>query len=195
MTSESHTQAPPPGECRVLARRPVFRGQVIDVGVETVRLPNGRECDLEIIRHPGGAAAVAVDAQGRVCLLRQYRHAGSGWLWELPAGKLDPGEDPFSTAQRELIEEAGVEARTWRPLGHMLSSPGVFTEVIPLYLGRYLTPRPLAHEGDEVIEVHWLPLVQALAWCLDGTITDAKTLIGLFRAAAALGQPWPGPRP
>jgi ADP-ribose pyrophosphatase len=194
MTSESQTQAPLPGECRILARRPVFRGQVIDVGVETVCLPNGRECDLEIIRHPGGAAAVALDALGQVCLLRQYRHAGNGWLWELPAGKLDPGEDPFSTARRELIEEAGVEATTWRPLGQMLSSPGVFTEVIHLYLGQDLTARPLAHEGDEVIEVHWLPLEQVLAWCLDGTITDAKTLIGLFRAAAALGQPWPGPR-
>ena len=144
--------------------------------------------DLEIIRHPGGAAAVALDAQGRVCLLRQYRHAGGGWLWELPAGKLDPGEDPFATARRELIEEAGVEAATWQPLGRMLSSPGVFTEVIHLYLGRDLTPRLLAHEGEEIIEIHWLPLDQALAWCLDGTILDAKTLIGLFRAAAVLGR-------
>lgn len=195
MTSESQTPAHSVSEVQVLARHRVFRGRVVEVGVETVRLPNGRECNLEIIRHPGGAAAVVLDALGQVCLLRQYRHAGNGWLWELPAGKLDPGEDPFSTARRELIEEAGVEATTWRPLGQMLSSPGVFTEVIHLYLGEDLTPRPLAHEGDEVIEVHWLPLGQALAWCLDGTIRDAKTLIGLFRAAAALGQPWPGPRP
>lgn len=194
MTSEFQTPPLPAGEGQVLARRPVFRGRVIDVGVERVRLPNGRECDLEIIRHPGGAAAVAVDGAGRVCLLRQYRHAGSGWLWELPAGKLDPGEDPFATACRELIEEAGVAARTWQPLGRMLSSPGVFTEVIHLYLGQDLTPMALAHESDEVIEVHWPPLGQALAWCLDGTITDAKTLIGLFRAAAVLGEPWPGPR-
>jgi 8-oxo-dGTP pyrophosphatase MutT (NUDIX family) len=191
MTSESQTPTQSVHEGQMLARRTVFRGRVIDVGVERVRLPNGRECDLEIIRHPGGAAAVALDTQGRVCLLRQYRHAGGGWLWELPAGKLDPGEDAFSTARRELIEEAGVEAGAWQPLGHMLSSPGVFTEVIHLYLGRDLTPRALAHEGDEVIEVHWLPLGQALAWCLDGTIADAKTLIGLFRAAAVLGQPLP----
>jgi 8-oxo-dGTP pyrophosphatase MutT (NUDIX family) len=193
MTPKSQTPVQPASQGQTLARRPVFLGRVIDVGVETVRLPNGRECDLEIIRHPGGAAAVALDGEGRVCLLRQYRHAGSGWLWELPAGKLDPGEDPFFTARRELIEEAGVEAGTWRPLGRMLSSPGVFTEVIHLYLGQDLTARPLAHEGDEVIEVHWLPLDQALAWCLDGAIVDAKTLIGLFRAAAVLGQPWPRP--
>jgi 8-oxo-dGTP pyrophosphatase MutT (NUDIX family) len=176
-------------------RRQVFQGRVIDVGVETVRLPNGQSADLEIIRHPGGAAAVALDAEGQVCLLRQYRYAGGGWLWELPAGKLDPGEDPFSTARRELTEEAGVEAATWKPLGRMLSSPGVFTEVIHLYLGQDLTPRPPAHEVDEVIEIHWLPLDQALAWCLDGTIVDAKTLIGLFRAAAVLGLPATRPGP
>ena len=86
-----------------------------------------------------------------------------------------------------------MAAGTWLPLGRMLSSPGVFTEVIHLYLGQDLTSRPLAHEGGEVIEIHWLPLGQALAWCLDGTITDAKTLIGLFRAAAVLGEPWPRP--
>jgi ADP-ribose pyrophosphatase len=179
------TSAEPAG---AVQRRQVFQGRVIHVGVETVRLPNGQTVDLEIIRHPGGAAAVALDAQGRVCLLRQYRHAGGGWLWELPAGKLDPDEDPFATARRELTEEAGVEAATWQPLGRMLSSPGVFTEVIHLYLGRDLTPGLLAHEGEEIIEIHWLPLDQALAWCLDGTILDAKTLIGLFRAAAVLGR-------
>ncbi len=175
---------PPPGP----QRRQVFQGRVIDVGVETVRLPNGQTADLEIVRHPGGAAAVALDGDDRVCLLRQFRHAGDGWLWELPAGKLEPGEDPFTTARRELIEEAGVEAATWQPLGRMRSSPGVFTEIIYLYLGRDLTALPHAHEGDEVIEIHWLPFDQALAWCLDGTIEDAKTLIGLFRAAARLGR-------
>jgi len=172
----------------VRSRSAIFRGRVIDVGLETVRLPTGQEVQLEIIRHPGGAAVVALDHDDRVCLLRQYRHAGGGWLWELPAGKLDPGEAPFSTAARELTEEAGVQAGAWQPLGRMLSSPGVFTEVIHLYLGRDLTPLPHAHEGDEVIEIHWLPFDQALDWCLDGTIEDAKTLIGLFRAAAALGR-------
>lgn len=166
----------------------VYRGRIIELSLETVQLPTGQEVELEIVRHPGGAAAVALDGQDRVCLLRQYRHAGGGWLWELPAGKLDPGEDPFSTARRELVEEAGVEAGTWQPLGRMISSPGVFTEVIHLYLARNLTHLPHAHEGDEVIEIHWLPLDQALGWCLDGTIGDAKTLIGLFRAAALLGR-------
>lgn len=173
-------------EDRLKAHVQIYRGRVIELGLETVDLPNGSTVELEIIRHPGGAAAVALDPEGRVCLLRQYRHAGNGWLWELPAGKIDPGEDPFVTARRELIEEAGVTAGDWRDLGLIHSSPGVFTEIIYLYLAQGLTHAALEHEVDEVIEVHWLPFDEALAWCSDGTITDAKTLVGLFRAAAFL---------
>ena len=159
---------------------------MVDVGVERVRLPNGREVDLEVIRHPGGAAAVAVDDRQRVCLLRQYRHVAGGWLWELPAGKLDPGEGPAATAERELAEEAGVFAASWDSLGRMHSSPGVFTEIIYLYLARGLSEVDLGHEAEEVIEVHWVSWADALIWCADGTITDAKTLIGLYRADALL---------
>jgi ADP-ribose pyrophosphatase len=167
-------------------RRTVFQGKVVDVGLERVRLPTGRDVELEVIRHPGGAAAVAIDDRGRVCLLRQYRHVAGGWLWELPAGKIDLGEPPAATAERELAEEAGLVAARWHPLGRMHSSPGVFAEVIHLFLARGLSEVDLGHEADEVIEVHWLPLVDALARCADGTITDAKTLIGLYRADALL---------
>ena len=168
------------------ARRSLFQGRIIDVGLEQVRLPNGRDVELEIVRHPGGAAAVAIDDRRRVCLLRQYRHASGGWLWELPAGKLDPGEAPATTAERELAEEAGVIATSWDSLGRLHSSPGVLAEVIHLYLARGLREVALGHEDEEVIEVNWLPLEQALRWCLDGTITDAKTLVGLYRADAWL---------
>jgi ADP-ribose pyrophosphatase len=167
-------------------RRSVYQGRVVDLGLETVELPNGESVELEIVRHPGGAAVVALDAQDRVCLLRQYRHAGGGWLWELPAGKIDPGEAPFDTARREVAEEAGVTSDHWTDLGRMLSSPGVFTEIIHLYLARNLRKADQKHETDEVIEVHWLPLRQALDWCIAGTITDAKTLIGLFRTEAQI---------
>jgi len=168
-------------------RTPVYRGRVIDVGVDTVTLPNGRTCDLEIIRHPGGAAVVALNTQMHVCLLRQYRHAAGGWLWELPAGRIDPGEQPLETAQRELAEEAGVQADGWEDLGAMFSSPGVFTERIHLYLARQLTETEQCTEEHEVLEVHWLPLRQALDWAISGEIRDAKTLVGLFRAAAREG--------
>jgi ADP-ribose pyrophosphatase len=181
----------PPAEAAAEAaadgeRRTVFQGKVVDVGVERVRLPTGRNVELEVIRHPGGAAAVAVDDRGRVCLLRQYRYVAGGWLWELPAGKIDLGEPPAVTAERELAEEAGLVAASWDSLGRMHSSPGVFAEVIHLFLARGLSEVDLGHEADEVIEVHWLPLTDALARCADGTITDAKTLIGLYRADALL---------
>ena len=169
-------------------RRPIYSGKIVDLGLETTELPNGVSVELEIIRHPGGAATVALDAQGRVCLLRQYRHAAGGWLWELPAGKLDPGETPFGTARRELAEEAGVEADNWTDLGPMHSSPGVLTEVIHLYLAGGLRQAALDHGCHEIIEIHWIPFGQALNWCIDGTITDAKTLIGLFRAQRRLGN-------
>src|ERR1700731_2387348 len=93
--------------------RTVFRGRVITVNVETVRLPDGHVTDLEIIHHPGGAAIAALDGQGRGGLIRQFRHAVGGWIWELPAGKLEPNEPPAQAARRELIEEAGVTARSW----------------------------------------------------------------------------------
>ena len=95
-----------------MADRQIYRGQVIGLGIETATLPNGQRLELEIVRHPGGAATVAVDAANRICLLRQYRHVAKGWLWELPAGKRDADEEPFTTAQRELEEEAGVRAKS-----------------------------------------------------------------------------------
>lgn len=165
-----------------------FRGRVITVNVERVALPNGRQADLEIVHHPGGAAIVAIDAEQRVCLLRQYRHAGGGYLWELPAGKLEPREPPLHTARRELIEEAGVQAAHWYDLGSILSSPGVFTEVIHLYLAMALEPRQIAHEEHEVIEVHWVALQEAWQRAVRGEIRDGKTVIGLLRAHALLQQ-------
>ncbi len=169
-----------------MADRRVFTGKIITVDLETATLPDGQRCELEIVHHPGGAAAVAVDAGGRVCLLRQYRHAAGGWVWELPAGKLEPPESPLSTARRELAEEAGLEARDWQPLGRVISSPGVFTEVVYLFLARDLTAVPPQTEPHEHLEVHWLPFSDALRWAQEDRIQDAKTVAGLFRAAAHL---------
>lgn len=180
--SEEHGAASEP-----IARKPIYRGRVVDLGLERLRLPNGCLVELEIVRHPGGAGAVAIDAERRVCLLRQYRHAADGWLWEIPAGKLDPDEAPAVTAARELAEEAGVTADRWDELGLLHSSPGVLAETIVLFLARELHPVPLRHEPGEAIEVHWQGFDEALRWCAEGRITDAKTLVGLYRAAAL----WP----
>ena len=166
----------------------VFSGVVISVDVVQAALPNGTTARYEIIRHPGGAAVVAVDDQQRVCLLRQYRPAADGWVWELPAGRLEPGEAPAYTATRELLEEAGCEASDWQSLGSVLSSPGVFDEVIHLYLARGLSYSASRHEQHEVIEVHWLPLAEAVQRAADGELRDSKTVIGLMRAAARLAK-------
>nr|MBS0021511.1 NUDIX hydrolase [Gammaproteobacteria bacterium] len=166
----------------LIRRLPIYRGTIIDVGIETVALPNGKQVDLEVVRHPGGAAVVAIDADDRVCLLRQYRYAADGWIWELPAGKLDAGEPPMQAAQRELTEEAQVQAATWHSLGSMLSSPGVFSERVHLFLAQGLTASAGETEAHEVLEVHWLAFGEAMTWAGCGTITDAKTLIGLYRA-------------
>jgi len=169
-------------------KQTVFQGRVITVNIENARLPGVGPVPLEIVRHPGGAAVVALNERHEVCLLRQYRHAAGGYILELPAGKLEPGEPPLDTAQRELVEEAGVAATHWRPLGAILSSPGVFTEVIHLYLAQDLQVAAMAHEAHEVIEVQWWPFAKALRAAHDGRIADAKTLIGLFRAAALAGE-------
>ena len=167
--------------------RTVHAGRVLTLNIETVTLPNGRVAELEIAHHPGGAAVVAVDADGRTCLLRQYRHAAGGWIREIPAGKLDEAEPPLECARRELAEEAGRTARRWDALGSFFSSPGVLTEVIHLFLARDLEPVPAAPEEHEVFEVEWLPLDEAVGLAVRGELRDAKTLVGLAWAAARLG--------
>ncbi|HFD80229.1 MAG TPA: NUDIX hydrolase [Gammaproteobacteria bacterium] len=165
-----------------MSRRTIYRGSVVDLGIEPVTLPNGETLELEVVRHPGGAAVVAVDEHGRVCLLRQYRHAAGGWLWELPAGKIDPPEPPEETARRELQEEAGLTAADWYPLGHFLSTPGFCDERIHLYLARRLGNTASARERHEVIEVHWLEFPRALEQVCNGEIVDGKTMLGLLLA-------------
>lgn len=172
----------------LIASREMFRGRVTHLSVDTVELPNGHRAELEILHHPGGAAVVALDAQQRVCLLHQYRHAVGGYIWELPAGRLEPGEPPRATAIRELAEEAGVAAGRLTPLGVSVSSPGVFTEKIHLFLATDLQTVPTAREAAEVFEVHWVPLEEAVKRCLEGDIDDAKTVVGVMRAKHQLAR-------
>ncbi len=131
--------------------RTVYRGKVLKLNIEQVELPNGTVAELEIAHHPGGAVVVAVDDEDCICLLRQFRHAAGGWITELPAGKIDNREPPLECAMRELAEEAGVEARRWDSLGQFFSSPGVFTEVIHVFLARGLAPCEACPEQHEVL--------------------------------------------
>jgi ADP-ribose pyrophosphatase len=138
---------------------------------------------MEIVRHPGGAAVVAIDDKKQVCLLRQYRYASGGWLWEIPAGKRDLEEAPQTTATRELEEEAGLTGSSWRYLGSIYSTPAICDEEIHLFLATDLTKVPTQHEPTEVIEIHWVALTTALEWIRSGEIKDAKTVVGLLLAA------------
>ena len=170
--------------------REIYKGRIVDLRVERVTLPNGAEVDLELMHHPGAAAVVAADEHDRVVLIRQYRHAAGGYIWELPAGVLAPDEPPEACAARELAEETGVLARELRHLGTMLTTPGFCDERIHLFLARGLTDGAHAREFDEAIaDIARIPLAEALARVRDGDIVDGKTIAGLHLAAAALGKP------
>lgn len=168
-------------------RRQIHRGRVVDLGLERVRLPTGVEVELEVVRHAGAAGVVALDEQARVVLIRQFRHAAGGYLWEMPAGVLHPGEAPEVCARRELAEEVGLTAGRLELLLTMLPTPGYSDERIHLFLGRELGPATQARDHDEVIErVERVPLGDAVAMVRRGEVPDGKTALALLLAAEAL---------
>jgi ADP-ribose pyrophosphatase len=167
--------------------RPIYQGNpILSLEVHDVRLPNGVERQMELIRHPGAAAVVPLGAGGEVILLRQLRYATKGYLIEIPAGKLSPGEAPETCARRELEEETGMRAGRLEPLFPIWMTPGFCDERIWLFLARDLEPGRLALEEDELIEVLRVPFERALAMIEKGEITDAKTICGLAAAALRL---------
>jgi len=166
-----------------IGTKPVFRGRVVALSLDTVRLPNGNTCELEIIRHPGAAAVVPVDADGSAVLVRQYRHAADGWLLEVPAGKLDGGEAPEACAVREVEEETGYRAGTLTALGWIWTTPGFTDERIWLFLATELTETRSSLQPDEALEVVRMPFEEAVQLALAGEIKDAKSVCALVRAA------------
>jgi len=167
--------------------RQIYKGQIVDLRLENVILPNQVAVTLEIVRHPGAAAIVAIDTQRQVTLLHQFRHAAGGFIWEIPAGKLDPGEAPRQCAARELREEAGLTAGDWVPLGSILTAPGFCDERIHLFLACELSTTDQQLDHDEVLTIHPVPLTRAMEMIRSGDIQDAKSIAGLHLAAAHLG--------
>jgi len=167
---------------------PIHKGRVIDFRLEEVTLPNGVSVTLEIIRHPGAAAVVALDDGGDVTLVRQFRHAAGGFIWEIPAGTLAKGEDPSTCAARELREEAGLMAAELVHLGSILTAPGFCDERIHLFLARRLVAVEQQLDHDEVLSVSHVPLAKALEMIRVGEIQDAKSIAGLHHAAAYLSD-------
>ena len=172
-----------------LDSRRIYTGRVVRLDVDTVRFPDGSTGQLELIRHPGAAAIVpcASDPPGTdptILLIRQYRYATGGQLWEIPAGTLDPGEDPEACARRELLEETGVTAARLQRLTSIWTTPGFTNEVIHLYLATGLTTGEPSRERDEFIEVVPQPLSRVLALIREGEIRDAKTVVAILYMAA-----------
>jgi ADP-ribose pyrophosphatase len=166
----------------LIASNPEHRGRVVQVSTEILKYANGREYALDFVRHPGAAAVVALDASGRVCVVRQYRHGIEDFMWEIPAGKLDSGEAPAVCAVRELAEETGVTADRWTAMGLYVPAPAIFNEVIHLYLARDLHLGNATPDVDEELELMWLPMSAAVEKLSRGEWNDGKTALALMRA-------------
>jgi 8-oxo-dGTP pyrophosphatase MutT (NUDIX family) len=169
-----------------LTRRPAFEGRLLHVFEDTVRLPGGREARREVVEHIGAVTVVAIDNDGRVVLVRQWRHAAGRSLWELPAGTREVGEVPAATARRELIEETGYRARDWREMAHGPVSPGYSSEEIWFFAASGLTAGATSPDADELLDVKLFAVTEIAELARLGEV-DLKTLAGLALAGITLG--------
>lgn len=160
-------------------KKEIYKGKIVHLFVESVSLPNGKTVDLEVVRHPGAAAAVPLRENGNVVLIRQYRYSVGGYIYEIPAGKLDAGEAPEAAAAREMEEEIGCRVGKLEKLTTIFTAPGFCDERIHLYLGTELTSCRQQLDEDEVLEVVEMPLEEAMKKIEDQTIRDAKSIVGL----------------
>ncbi|HEY2508801.1 MAG TPA: NUDIX hydrolase [Streptosporangiaceae bacterium] len=180
------------GRWPVTASSVLGSGAIVTVRQDTVRLPDGQEMTRDVVEHPGAVAIVAIDEQDRVLMIRQYRHPAGAFLWEVPAGLRDVADEPLvETARRELLEEAGYRAAQWHVLTDYLSSPGISTERIRVFLARELTWVPEAERGyvrqheEAYLTAEWLPLTAAVRGILAGDLHNGVAIIGVLSAYAA----------
>jgi ADP-ribose pyrophosphatase len=166
---------------KITSSREVYRCRIFHVTEDRAVDPKtGFEIKRSVVRHGGSAAMMAVDDRKRLLLVRQYRLPAAKYLWELPAGTVDPGEKPLQTARRELIEETGYRARTWRKLASFFVSPGYVEERMTIYLATDLTAGKATPMDDERIEARWFTTAEIAKLIRAGAIVDAKTIIGFF---------------
>ncbi|MDH4131536.1 MAG: NUDIX hydrolase [Gemmatimonadota bacterium] len=176
----------------LLASERQYTGRIVNLDLDTVGFPDGSQGRLEMIRHPGASAVVPIldggeAADPRILLLRQFRHAADGFIWEVPAGRLDHGETPERCAHRELEEETGMRAQSLEPLTTIYTTPGFTDERIHLFLARGLEPGAHSRETDEFMELHPTPWSEVRGMIRNREIVDGKTLVALFYAAAFAG--------
>lgn len=168
---------------QVIQSDEIFQGRVFSILRDFVDYPDGRKAKIEYLRHGGAVVILPVDAEGNIWFVRQYRHPTGGLLLELPAGTLEPGEAPEACAGREVREEIGMAAESLDRIGEFYLAPGYSSEYIVAFLGRGLTPSPLAQDGEEYIEVEKYSIKRVYEMMAGGDILDAKTLavLGLAR--------------
>ncbi len=168
---------------RILSSKTVYRGPVFRVTTDEVEEPGGVRVRRDLIHHSGSVVVLAVDDSGaspRVLLERQYRHAASQFLWELPAGRIDPGERELQAAKRELLEETGYTATKWRRILKFYASPGFVAETMAVYLATGLREGEAQPEEDEVIQIRFVPLPTVVDMVMKGAIRDAKTIASVL---------------
>ena len=168
-----------PAKAKLLSSRIVYRGPVFSVATDYVQEPGGVRARRDVIRHSGSVVVLAVDDSTkppRVLLERQYRHAANDYLWELPAGRIDPGEEELTAAKRELLEETGYAAKKWRRILKFYASPGFVAETMAVFLATGLKAGIAQPEEDEIIYKRMVRLPQAVRMAVNGTIKDAKTI-------------------
>ena len=170
----------------MVSQETVYQGIIVNVRRDKAKLPDGRLTNREVVEHPGGVAIFAMDDQDRVALVRQYRYPMGEIVLELPAGKLDPGEDPVTGALRELKEETGAEPGTLLPLGRMIPAPGCYGETLHLFLAKDLTFGPQHLDADEFLNVERVPFDELVHRCVNGEIDDGKTVAAVLRAKVLL---------
>lgn len=180
---------------RRIAQQELFKGRFLHAFRDTVRLPDGGEATREYVKHPGAVVVVPLlqgsDGQTRIVLERQYRYPVGQVMVELPAGKLDAGEDPLQCGRRELLEETGYQAREWARAGQMHLAIAYSTEVIHIYFARGLTQGNRQLDPGEFLDVFTATSDELMAWCRDGTVTDAKTLSCMVWVQNVLSGAWP----
>lgn len=183
--------APGSHDYRTVGSREVFDGRIVRLRIDTLTMPGGGTAEREICGHDDAAAVVAVDADDRIVLVRQYRHAVGERLWELPAGLCDvEGEPPLETARRELVEEAGIEADRWRSVVEIVPSPGFSTERVHVFLatGLHDVERPEARHEEADMEITRMPMSEAVDAVLDGRIVNGIAVAGILAARTMLDR-------
>lgn len=171
---------------KTLSREEKFQGRILSVHVDEVQLPNGNTSTREVVEHVDGVAVLPLDERNNVLTVTQYRYVFGKTLLEIPAGKLDPGEDPVTGALRELKEETGAVPDTFLPLGRILPSPGCFSETLHLFLARGLHIEAQHLDPDEFLRVERIPFDEMVHRCLNGEIEDAKTVAAVLKAKVQL---------